>query len=253
MLASERQRIILRRVQESGGVRVTDLARDMNVAEETIRRDLEKLDGDGKLMRTHGGAVPLEPERELPGAPREASNLPAKRAIARVALAHIKEGDVIGLDASTVSYELARMLPDAPLTVVTNSLVVTMSLAGRPRVRVICTGGRLDAPTLSFVGSSAEDAVTRYNISKLFLSCKGVDTARGLSVASDEHARVRRRMMDAADRRYLLVDHGKFGTKSAVIFAQISEVQTVITDTGVSGGLLDDLSNRGVHVERTNS
>ncbi|MFN0135293.1 MAG: DeoR/GlpR family DNA-binding transcription regulator [Phycisphaerae bacterium] len=252
MLANERQRAILRRVQETGGARVTELARELQVAEETIRRDLEKLDTDGKLLRTHGGAVPLEPDRELPYSIRETANLNAKRAIARLAVSHIREGDVIGLDSSSTVNELARILPDMGVTVITNSLVAAMSLASKPRIRVISTGGQLDGPSVSFVGSLAEDSVSRFNINKLFMSTKGADVQRGLSVAADEHARIKRRMMDFSEQVYLLADHSKFGVRSVVFFAQLNEVRTVITDTGVIASVLDELANQGIRVERAN-
>lgn len=251
MLGSERQRVILRRVQQNGAVRVAQLARELDVAEETIRRDLERLDLDGKLVRTHGGAVPLEPDRELPYVVRETANLPAKRAIAAIAARHIRDGDVIALDASSTAIELARAMPHVPLTVLTNSLVGAMVLAARPHARVILTGGVLDAPSMSFVGSLAEDALTRFHINKLFLSTKGVDAQRGLSVASNDHARIKRRMIDLADETFLLADRSKFGVKSVEFFAQVEDIDVIITDVEPSAELSDEFARRAVRVQHT--
>ena len=251
MLARQRQREILNRLRVTGSVRVADLARRLHVTEETIRRDLEKLEAAGKLVRAHGGALPLEAgDHELPFDVRKTANLTAKRSIAAAAARFVADGDVIALDASTTAHELARSLPDFAITVVTNSLVIASSLAGRSRIRAFCTGGALDRLSLSLVGSLAEDSLNRFHIAKAFLSCKGFDPARGLSVASDEHARMKRRMLDVADKTYLLADHSKFGVSSVVIFANLTDIDCLITDGRTDDGLLETIRLAGVAVER---
>lgn len=250
MLARERQKAILTRVQQTGTVRVTELARELNVAEETIRRDLERLDEEGKLVRVHGGAMQPEDARlELPYDVRSASNLDAKIAISLAAMRHIREGAIIGLDASSTACELAQRIPDIPLTVVTNSLVIARTLAARPRVTLICTGGNLDAPSLSFVGSVAESTLDRFHIERLFFSCKGVDLQRGLSVAADEHARMKRKMLDLSAERILLADHSKFGLRSVSFFAGLHEMTRIITDWAVEPAALATLRKSGAEVE----
>ena len=250
MLAVERHREILSRVEFSGSVKVGQLARELKVAEETIRRDLEKLHADGRLVRTRGGALRLDNNRrEIPFDLREIVNLEEKRAIAGLAVEHVAEGDVIALDASSTVRELARLIPDMPLTVVTNSIAVTTVLLDRSRVRVISTGGILDGPLLSYVGSLAEEALERFHIDKVFLSCKGFDIARGLSVATDEHARIKRRMMELAGTVYLLVDSSKFGQNALELFAQTGDVDYVITDRGAGRTSISKLKRMGISVE----
>lgn len=250
ILAEERHRQIVTRVQSSGTVRVATLARELQVTEETIRRDLEKLGNDRKLVRIHGGAMVVENDRrDLPYSVRETEHLAEKRAIARSAGRHIGEGDVIALDASSTAVELAHVIPDIALTVITNSHVISSALVDRTRVRVILTGGILDAPSLSYLGSMSEQALDRFHITKLFFSSQGVDLARGLSVAADEHARIKRRMIDLADRRYLLVDSSKFGRRAVEFFAQLAEVDRLITDAGVDAATLEELREMGVTTE----
>jgi DeoR/GlpR family transcriptional regulator of sugar metabolism len=193
--------------------------------------------------------VAEDPGHELPFDVRSAANLAAKRAIAAAALAHVVEGDVIGLDASSTACELAQRIPDLSLTVITNSLVIARFLASRPKIKTICAGGDLDAPSLSFVGSVAEAALERFHIDKLFFSCRGLDSERGLSVAADEHARMKRKMLDLATRAYLLADHSKFGVKSVVFFAPLSDVDVVITDSAADGSAVPGLAAAGVKVE----
>jgi DeoR/GlpR family transcriptional regulator of sugar metabolism len=250
MLAGERHLEILKRIQDRGGIRVASLAKELNVTEETIRRDLERLDTEGKLRRIRGGALPLESDRrELPMSVREAVNLDRKRAIAAAATRHVNEGDVIALDASSTAREMARLLPDRPVTVISNSLAIATVLVNRSEIRVVSTGGILDAPSLSFVGSVAEESLDRFHIKKLFFSCAGIDAVRGLSVTADEHAGIKKRMMDSADKVYLLADSSKFNTSAVEFFAKLADVDTVITDALLDPKLVEELRAQGVTVE----
>lgn len=250
MLRAQRQHEILSRLGSTGGVRVAELAKALKVTEETIRRDLEKLDDEGKLRRTHGGAVPtLENGRNPSFDVRKVTNLEQKVAIARQAVRRITEGDVIGLDVSTTTYELAQIIPDIPLTVITNSVPVVLALMSRVHVRVVSTGGDFDSRARSFTGSLAERALARFNINKLFLSSKGVDLARGLSDATDAQARVKRAMIDIAEETCLLADHSKFGVRSVVFFAQLGDIDRVVTDAGAEEIVLRELSGAVATVE----
>ncbi|MBI3758464.1 MAG: DeoR/GlpR transcriptional regulator, partial [Deltaproteobacteria bacterium] len=187
--------------------------------------------------------------RDLPFGVRETVNLAEKRAIAQHAVQHIADGDVIALDASSTARELARLIPDIPLTVVTNSIAVVSALVDRVRVRVISTGGVLDAPSLSYIGPLAEQALGRFHIKKLFLSCQGIDLERGLSVTADEHAGIKRRMIELAERTFLLVDHSKIGVKAVEFFAPVADVDVVLTDSGIDPEFRRTLQELGITVE----
>jgi DeoR family L-fucose operon activator len=250
MLARQRQAEILARVNAAGAVRVADLARDLRVAEETIRRDLDRLDREGKVVRTHGGALPArDVSHDLPFEARSSAHRDEKVSIARHALQHVSQQDVIALDASSTVHELARILPDMPITVVTNALPATAILLARPRIRVLSTGGFLDTRSRSWLGSFAEHALDRVNINKLFMSAKGVDLTRGLSEVDDAQARVKRRMMDLAEQVFLLVDHSKFGERAAVHQADLGEVDVLITDGAIDAAVAEDLRRLGLTVE----
>jgi DeoR/GlpR family transcriptional regulator of sugar metabolism len=250
MLASERHREILARLSAVGGVRVAQLASELSVTQETIRRDLERLDAEGKLVRTHGGAMAVETDRrELPLDVRETVNLEFKRAIARRAVREIAPGDVIALDASSTAHELAKVIPDIAITVVTNALPIASALIDKSAVRVIITGGILDRPSVSMVGPLAEQSLERFHVQKLFFSCRGLDLARGLSVTADEHAGIKRRMIDVCEKAYLLIDSGKFDVRSVEFFAPVDEMDMIITDDGSPSKTLSEIRNRGVAVE----
>ncbi|MCA9230581.1 MAG: DeoR/GlpR transcriptional regulator [Planctomycetales bacterium] len=155
-LARDRQHQILNELESSGSVRVTELARQFLVTEETIRRDLDKLGANERLIRTHGGAISVRSDRrDLPIAVRRTTYPEEKRRIARHALAHLEPGDVIALDASSTVLEMAYQLPDIPLTVITHGLDVARLLMDRHEVEVVVTGGQIDASSASLLGPIA--------------------------------------------------------------------------------------------------
>ncbi len=234
MLALERHRRILDLVQTQGAVRTSEVARELAVTEETVRRDFEKLEQDGQLVRSHGGAARMEPgRRDLPLSSREAEHVAEKQQIARMALPHLTAGQTVLFDASSTVFEMARIMPDMALTVLTPALKVAVELASRPSIQVVLTGGVINPRSLSCQGPLADQALDCYHVQKAFLSCRGIDAARGLSEANDEQARLKRRMIELADHTCLLADHSKFGLKSSFFFAKPGDIETLITDRAV--------------------
>ena len=249
LLVAERHREIVAIVSAEKSVRVAGLARQFSVTEETIRRDLEKLEQEGKLLRSHGGAVSIrQGGNEAPYSEREIRSAAEKMAIAREALKLLEEGDTILIDASTTALQVARLLPDISLTVLTNAMPVCVELANRPRVRVICTGGNLSAASLSFTGPRAEQALTEYHVNRLFFSCTGVDLTHGLSDVNESQANLKKRMMAVADRTTLLVDRTKFGIKALKRFGHIADVHEIITNSPADPALLGEIEAAGVAV-----
>jgi DeoR/GlpR family transcriptional regulator of sugar metabolism len=249
MLIAERQREILALVERESSVRVTTLARMFGVTEETIRRDLERLDSEGKLVRSHGGAISSRLYgRETPFNEREGLHSPEKASIARRALALIASGDSIILDASTTALHLARILPDEPLTVLTNSIAVCAELAGRGQITVLCTGGRLSSTSLSLTGARSEQMLADYHVHSVFFSCAGVDVEHGLSDTSEAQAALKRIMLSVADRAYLLVDKSKFGVRALTRFATLAQIESVVTSADSDDIVLEQLNASGVDV-----
>jgi DeoR/GlpR family transcriptional regulator of sugar metabolism len=248
MLAELRQRQIMKEVLSAGGVRVRQLARSFRVTEETIRRDLEKLEKEGVLTRIHGGALAKEDPRQVPYIEREGEHILEKNDMAAAALQEIREGDTLFLDASSTAFQVARHLPDIPLTVFTNSLMAMTELCDHVNVEVISTGGTLDKLSLAYVGPLAERMATSCQMGKAFLSCKGVDLVHGLSEASSLHASIKKCMIDMADKVYLMVDHSKFTVKSVFYFAQVTEIDVMITDRDAPKEVIKELESLGVTV-----
>jgi DeoR family transcriptional regulator, L-fucose operon activator len=231
MLALQRQRIILKALEQDGAVKVSDLAKQFDVTEETIRRDLSMLENAGRVTRSHGGAVMTRLEKhEIPHTQREITNRMAKSRIAEEALSRVNEGDSMILDASSSALFLAQLLPDIPLTVITNSVPIVQALSSHKLIRLIAVGGEFSRATVSFQGSLAENNLMDYHVNKLFFSCWGVDAQRGLSDPNEFTARLKQKMLGIADERILLADHSKFNVRAFSVIADVSAVTEIITD-----------------------
>ncbi|MGO4495818.1 DeoR/GlpR family DNA-binding transcription regulator [Paenibacillus sp. 2RAB27] len=251
MLVAERWQRIVQLVNERGSIRVTELSELCQVTEETIRRDLDRLEAEGKLMRSHGGAVSVkEAQTEVPFMERETAHADFKNSIAKEAVSHIQEGDRIILDASTTAWYMAKMIPDMAITIITNSMKVALEVSGKEKIQVISTGGLLSPKSLSYVGPLSERSLDMYHAHKLFLSCKGVHVQRGISESNELQALIKRKMISIADETYLLADHSKFGMQALTQVADWSEIQHVITDRMTSKDALERIRDKGVQVRQ---
>lgn len=249
MLVAERQRKIVDLVNERSSIRVTELSNIFGVTEETIRRDLEKLEKENQLMRTHGGAVSLEDEQtEISYLEREITNATEKKAIALEAIKLIEVGDQIVLDASTTAWYMAKELPDMPLTVLTNSIKVALELSKKEQIKVISTGGSLLTQSLSYVGPLAERSLSMYHVNKAFLSCKGVHLDKGLSDFNESQALLKKQMMEIADEIILMVDSSKFGVRSFSQVSSLANINNIITDSLIDEGIKRELIEKQIKV-----
>lgn len=231
MLIADRYEKIVELVNERGSIRVSELSVLCQVTEETIRRDLDRLEKSGRLLRSHGGAVSIrERQPETSYAEREIMNAAEKQRIAQEAVMMIKPGDRILLDASTTAWYMASHLPDMPLTVLTNSIKVATELSGKERIEVFSTGGQLSRRSMSYVGPLAERSLEMYHVDKLFFSCKGFHFERGVSESNELQAMVKRKMLSTAEQVILLCDSSKFGAQAFTYVAATNELDALITD-----------------------
>ncbi|MEW9669360.1 DeoR/GlpR family DNA-binding transcription regulator [Ammoniphilus sp. 3BR4] len=247
MLVAERYEKIVQLVNERGSIRVTELSQLCNVTEETIRRDLDRLEQAGRLRRSHGGAVSIKDQQtEIPYFERETSHAEEKKRIALEAIERIQPNERIVLDASTTAWYMASYLPDIPLTVLTNSIKVATELSSKEKIEVISTGGLLAQKSLSFVGPLAERSLDSYHVNKVFLSCKGVHLRRGISESNELQARVKQKMIDMADQVILLADSSKFGVQALTRVADLNQVDAIITDRNIAKETLDQLKELAI-------
>lgn len=250
MLALERHRRLLELLNEQGGVRTAEAARALRVTEETVRRDFEKLEAEGALLRSHGGAVKLDAlRREFPVNERAEQNAGEKLRIARAAVARIKPGQTILFDASTTALQVARLLPDHPLTVLTNALQTALALLEKPSIHVVVLGGNLMSSSQSCTGWAAEQMLDLQRIDTAYISCRGLDAGRGPSEATEDQARLKRRIVDRAGEVCLLADGSKAGVRSSFYFATPSDIDVWITDRPPRKPFKTALTAQGVPIE----
>lgn len=249
MLPAERKRKIVELVSENDGCSVEELATHFGFSKATVRRDLSELEEDGMIERSHGGAVPVTTVgREQTYGQREVQNLEAKMAIAERAVEEILEGQVVFFDSGTSTMEVAKQAPkDGSYLSVTNSPVLALEL-GREDNEVKLTGGSFRDRTRALVGPSAEDFMDRMNFDLLFLGTNAIDVEAGLTTPNEDEARVKERMVDHAERVVLVADETKFGERSFVQFADLEDVDLLVTDASLDVETRDAFQSADVYV-----
>ncbi|WP_054028456.1 DeoR/GlpR family DNA-binding transcription regulator [Bacillus sp. FJAT-28004] len=233
MLAAERHRKIIDKLEQLGAVKVSELSELFQVTEKTVREDLEKLEEKGLLKRIHGGAV-LEQGGEDSLFPLQFPNSKHQRekaAIATIALSCIEPNDIIALDAGSTTLEMAKRLPNIPVTVLTNDLLIIRELTAKDQVRLVIPGGYRHNNLL--IGAESQEWIKRLNVHKLFLSTTGIHMEYGLTIFTEELTKLKKLYMDNAKVVYCLADHSKFDKGALITFAGLDEIDYIITDEGI--------------------
>lgn len=232
MLAQERRNLILEILQEEKSVIVSDLSIKYNVSEETIRRDLDKLEKEGFAKKSYGGAVLNENiSIELPFNIRKKHNINSKQKIAEIVSELIENSEHISLDASSTAVFIAKSIkPKKNLTVLTNSLEIMFELSDVKDWNIISPGGNLRQGYLALVGSQVIDGISRYHLDKAIISSKGIDMNFGISDGNEEFAKAKKTMFDCAKQRILAIDHSKFDVLSFAKIDDIEKLDIIVTD-----------------------
>ncbi|MDP9221569.1 MAG: DeoR/GlpR family DNA-binding transcription regulator [Actinomycetota bacterium] len=236
MFATQRQQAIVAALRRFGRVDSLEVARDLGVTRETVRKDLIELEKRAQLRRVHGGAVPIAELTFEPAVSARTGMADEKSRIAQAALAEVpREGSVL-IDAGSTTARLAELFPaDRELTVFTNTLSVAMVLLSRPALRVYTLGGRVRSRTVAEVGPFTARALSEINVDVAFMGTNAISLEGGLTTPDPEEAEIKRLMITRARRRIALADHSKFGAMSLCRFAGVSDLDLLITDTGLSG------------------
>ncbi len=250
MLAAERRNEILTQLRQEGRVIVADLSKKYDVTEETIRRDLEKIEQDGFAERTYGGAVLKENSKdELPFLVRKRANVEAKKRIAARIGGMIEDGDRIMLDASTTALFVAKQIRQKKdITVITNSIEILLELSDVEGWRVMSTGGTLRPEALSLLGYQAERMVSEFYVDKAIISCKGIDFHKGISDFNERESGLKKQMLASASTRILAVDGNKFGKVSFTKILDFAELDMIVTDYELDEAWLEKLEDCKVEV-----
>lgn len=249
MIAAERHSRIKKLLHNHGTVRTVELAHELDVTDETIRKDFEQLEQKGVLMRIHGGARKVERSMvELSLTERQLLNRESKQAIAKVAAKRIKPDETIFIDASSTALAITEFLPDFPMTIVTNSQDVIMAVGSMENVDLISTGGLFEARSRSLIGLSAARTLRRYNIHRMFFSGSGLDLNRGVSERNSRQAAFKETVIESAEDVCFLGDETKLGRCSAFFFAECIDLTTLITTKKANAEILDSLRKMNVDI-----
>jgi DeoR/GlpR family transcriptional regulator of sugar metabolism len=252
--AEDRRGQILQEVLRSQYVTVASLARQFDLSEVSIRRNLEQLEQAGLIKRVHGGAQALT----RPGQPsvydaRLLYRIAEKRAIGQAAAALIRPGETLFLDSGTTVLEVARAIPEAllergGLTLVTRSLVIAGELRRYRQARLIVLGGIYVHDFDDFVGHQVESALDELHVTTLFVGADGVSPERGLTTDNVLEAGLYRQMTRIAERVVVVTDSGKIGLDKLQTILPFEDLHTFITDAGAPAGFVQMLKDKGVSV-----
>ena len=250
MLTEERRNAILELIRTEGRVHVRDLSRRFARSEVTIRQDLNDLKVLGLIRRAHGGALPVvDVAIESPILERSKFHSDEKVRIGIAAAGLVRDGETIVLDSGTTTQEIARNIKTRQgLRVITNGVNNAIELMGVRGIQVIMLGGVLREDSFSIVGHVAEQMLQEFAADKLFFGAAGCDPSFGPSTPTMEEARVNQAMVRVARERILVADSSKFDKRTLCRIVPFSDVQTVITDSGLPESVQQQLRVAGVEL-----
>jgi len=245
----ERQIEILSFLRNTHVVQIKELSDRLGVSRNTIRRDLKRLEEEGFVTVTHGGAVGVRnAPMGMPLGDREDQYAEEKLRIGKKAAEFVRDGDAIILDAGTTTDRIVQALKDRKdLTVITNGLNIALDLLGIPGITAILVGGVINETTRCMAGFHAEEFLRPFHVSTAFISAGGV-TTEGVMNTNAFEVRIKRSMIQAADKVVLVVTREKIGKTSLVPFAGLEEIDAIITDSKAPAEEVERLRRKGVEV-----
>jgi DeoR family transcriptional regulator, fructose operon transcriptional repressor len=251
IFAEERKHLIVDLVNKNYKTTVVQLCNEFSVSPATIRNDLRELEEAGYLKRTHGGAISNKKASFEPNSyQKEVAFIEEKKMIAKAAAQYINEGDTIALDTGTTTFELAKLLVNFKnLTVVTNDLQIAAYLERNAEATVIIAGGAVRRNFHCTTGRKAIDTIKDLNVDKTFLAANGVSIKKGASTPNIDMARMKTVLVELADEIILLCDSSKLDRSTFVRFADIKQIDFLITDSGADSEYVDLLRREGIDVE----
>jgi DeoR family fructose operon transcriptional repressor len=251
LFAEERKERILELLEENSKILVPELSELFEVSQVTIRGYLRELESEGKLRRTHGGAIPVgKSAYEQDSLHKSVANIAEKQRIAQAAAASIEDGDTIALDTGTTVLELAKAITARrQLSIVTNDLKIAAYLEDNSDATVIVIGGTLRRGFHCTTGPMALTAFKDINVDTAFLGANGFSLEHGFSTPNADHAEIKKALMRMAARRIVLMDSSKIGKISFISFASLHDVDKLITDSGIGKRVTEAMEEQSDNLE----
>jgi DeoR family fructose operon transcriptional repressor len=225
----KRKQKILEQLDRTGEVDIKELAAELDISEITARRDLNQLANDGLLYRTHGGAMKVDPlAKPKDFANKAAQNADVKDNICRKAAEHINDGDIIFMDCGSTVFRLCQFIKHKKIKVITNSLPVIYELQNCS-VSINIIGGEFNNERQATHGKIANEHIARYRAGKAFLGVDGI-SANGLFANSELEAEITSMYISQSAYTYVLCDDSKVGKETYLKFADIDQIEAIITN-----------------------
>jgi DeoR family transcriptional regulator, ulaG and ulaABCDEF operon transcriptional repressor len=251
MHASQRDLEILRLLESQGFVSFRQLCARLEASSATIRRDLERLEAEGRIARVRGGARPVgEPPSGLVGAPFELNRTrfaAQKAAIGLAAAALCRPGEAVIIDGGTTTFQMCSHLAGLELQVLTNSLHIVGELLPQAGTRVSVPGGAIFREQNIILSPFEDDGLSRYHAAKLFMGAAAVGP-RGLMQADVVLIQAEQKLMQRADQMIVLIDSSKFRSSASYVVAGLDAIDIVVTDAGVTEAERTMLRDHGIEV-----
>lgn len=250
MFAEERKQLIIDLISTKQKLSVQELCEKFSASPGTIRNDLQELEDRGLLKRTHGGAIsPNRISFEPKSDEKDILHFSEKQSIARAALKLIDDGDTIAIDTGTTTLELAKLLTlKKNLMVVTNDLEIALELEKMETVTVIMIGGTVRKNFHCTMGPQAMQALAGIRVDKTFLAANGVSLDAGVTTPNIDTAEIKHDFLRISNEAILLCDSSKIGRISFKRFAELSEINIIVTDKYISATQKQGLNDLGVEV-----
>ncbi|MFV0426741.1 MAG: DeoR/GlpR family DNA-binding transcription regulator [Beutenbergiaceae bacterium] len=249
MLVAERQQRLLTTLRTFGRINAATAAQELGASSETIRKDLIALEQRGLLRRVHGGALHVESMTFEPDVSARQEHSGEKSRIALAAAAHLPESGAVLIDAGSTTRAFVDHIPNRSLTVYTNALAIALAVAPLTHISVATFGGRVRPSTTAEVGSYALLAVRQMHFDVAFVGANAISADHGLSTPDPDEAAIKSEMIANSERVILLVDHSKFAQRSLVRYAEIADLDLIITGSELEPVHRQALAQAGVEVQ----
>lgn len=248
MIREKRLELIRLELAKHGIIDGDEIAALLDVSRATIRRDLDALEVQGVLKRTHGGAITVDPKNEQPFFSKLAVAGREKKEIGITAATLIPEGAVIGCTGGTTVMSVIQALQGKKLTVITNAINVAMELVASNVTEVVITGGSLRPHSYELIGHEADEMLARFHLDIALIGVDGISLDRGISTYIIAEAHTASLFIAHAESVWVVADHTKIGKIAPALIAPLSHITALITDNGIPGGQKAELEAAGVQV-----
>lgn len=248
MLTSQRKQHILDLLRRTGQVIAKELSRELEISEDTVRRDLRELASQGLLQRVHGGALPASPAMGDFAARLEIAT-EEKKMIGRTAALMVQPGQVVILDGGTTAVQIARQFPpELKATVVTHSPTIAVELVQHRHIEVVLIGGKLFKHSVVAVGAAAIEAIARIHADTYFMGVTGIHPEIGLTTGDLEEAHVKKALSTCAAETVVLASPEKLNAASPYVIASLSQITGMIVSANTKSKIISPFAKQGITV-----